>query len=533
MVTKKKAVATKSPKAGASKRSPASAVKPSKAAAPKAAKSAKASTAKAVTPKAVKSTKAVTAKTVKPVSSKASNSRTTKAPVRQNKLYVLDTSVMLHDPTCLIRFHEHDVMIPFVTLEELDNNKNGSLDKNRNARQAIRQIEQVVEGDGDFKGGFALATIAGPQAGRLFVRQDAAQDLLVAFDTKFDNRFIALLEELHQEMPGRHIVLVSKDINLRIKAKVLGHKAEDYMNDKVVEDSDLLWRGYRHVEEDFIEQHMAKVTMCSWVDGGWAHYRLDQPAQPLLANEFISMPDGTLYMAYDVQQDSVCIRQVKDYQKNAVWGIKGRNEEQAMALAMLLDPNIDFITLLGPAGTGKTLLTLAAALEQTMEKKDFQEVLFTRATVSLGDDIGFLPGSEEEKMMPWLGALEDNIETLTGSNDHGEWGKAATKQLVMSKVKVKSISFMRGRTFHNKFVIIDEAQNLTAKQMKALITRAGDDTKIICMGNLSQIDTPYLSESNSGLAYAADRFKNWAHYGHLILEKGERSRLANHANDVL
>lgn len=482
-----------------------------------------------------KSTKAAAAKKSIPVAARTAKqvpAKTKKAATR--KLYVLDTSVLLHDPTCLIRFAEHNVMIPFVTLEELDNNKNGSLDKNRNARQAIRQIEQVVDGQTGFEEGFPLAPIAGDHAGRLFVRQDAAQELLAAYDTKFDNRFIALLEELKREQPETPVILVSKDINLRIKATVLGHKAEDYKNDRVIEDSDLLWRGHRAVDDDFLGKQLSKDGMASWVDGGWAHYRVDQPTPPLIANEFVQMPDGTPYIAYDCKQDTACLRQVENHCHKPVWGVKGKNDEQAMALSLLMDPNVDFVTLLGPAGTGKTLLALAAGLQQTFETKTFAEIIFTRATVSLGDEIGFLPGTEEEKMLPWLGAMEDNLDMLTGNKAEGnEWKTGATRQLIMSKLKVKSISFMRGRTFHNKFVIIDEAQNLTAKQMKALITRAGDNTKIICMGNLSQIDTPYLSESNSGLAYAAERFKGWPHYGHVILEKGERSRLASFANEAL
>jgi PhoH-like ATPase len=436
----------------------------------------------------------------------------------------------------LIRFAEHDLMIPFVTLEELDNNKIGTADKNRNARSAIRMIEQVVDGAqaADYSKGFPLATIAGKDAGRLFVRADAASNLLAKFDEKFDNRFLALLEELRAEQPEKQIALVSKDINLRIKATVLGFTAEDYKSDRVIEDSDYLWRGYRQVEEDFIEKHLCPKTGSSWSDTGFAHYSLKQPKEALLDSEFLVFPDGTLFQAYETTPKTVKIRQRVNHAHKPVWGVRSLNEEQSMAMNLLMDPNIDFVTLLGPAGTGKTLLALAAGLEQVLELKTVGEIIFTRATVSIGDEIGFLPGSEEEKMLPWLGAMEDNLDVLTGNGTGGsEWKHAATRDLIMSKIKIKSISFMRGRTFHSKFVIIDEAQNLTAKQMKALITRAGDGTKIICMGNLSQIDTPYLSETNSGLAYAAERFKGWAHYGHIILEKGERSRLANHANDVL
>jgi PhoH-like ATPase len=227
---------------------------------------------------------------------------------------------------------------------------------------------------------------------------------------------------------------------------------------------------------------------------------------------------------------------MRDYEneKNDVYGVVARNEEQNFALNLLMDPEVHFVTLLGPAGTGKTLLTLAAGLEQVVERKDFDEIIFTRATVPMGEDIGFLPGTEEEKMMPWMGALDDNLDFLLGSSKaETAWHAKTTKDLIRERIKIKSMSFMRGRTFARKFLIIDEAQNLTPKQMKSLITRAGMGTKVVCMGNLAQVDTPYLSERSSGLAYAVERFKGWKRYGHVILEKGERSELANYANDNL
>ena len=199
-----------------------------------------------------------------------------------------------------------------------------------------------------------------------------------------------------------------------------------------------------------------------------------------------------------------------------------------------MNPEIDFVTLLGQAGTGKTLLTLAAGLTQVLESRRYSEIIITRVTVPVGEDIGFLPGTEEEKMGPWMGALEDNLEVLNQSDeDAGDWGRAATHDLIRNRIKIKSLNFMRGRTFLNKFLIIDEAQNLTPKQMKTLITRAGPLTKVICLGNIAQIDTPYLTEGSSGLAYVVDRFKGWAHAGHITLQRGERSRLADYAAEVL
>ena len=196
-------------------------------------------------------------------------------------------------------------------------------------------------------------------------------------------------------------------------------------------------------------------------------------------------------------------------------------------------PEIDFVSILGPAGTGKTLLTLAAGLAQTLEDNRYSEIIMTRVTIPLGEDIGFLPGTEEEKMEPWMGALMDNLEVLTQSSDGGSWGRAATNDLLRHRIKIRSLNFMRGRTFLNRFVILDEAQNLTPKQMRALVTRAGPGTKVVCLGNLAQIDTPYLTETTSGLTFVVNRFQGWTHSGHLTLKRGERSRLADYASEAL
>ena len=198
-----------------------------------------------------------------------------------------------------------------------------------------------------------------------------------------------------------------------------------------------------------------------------------------------------------------------------------------------MDPGIDFVTLLGTAGTGKTLLALAAGLAQTMDDKTYKEIIMTRETVPVGEDIGFLPGTEEEKMTPWMGALIDNLELLGDQTENSDWEQNVTKTIVMNKIKIRSLNFMRGRTFLGRYLIIDEAQNLTPKQMKTLITRAGPGTKIVCIGNLSQIDTPYLTATSSGLTYVVDKFKSWEHAAHITLKRGERSRLADHASEIL
>ena len=291
---------------------------------------------------------------------------------------------------------------------------------------------------------------------------------------------------------------------------------------------------------DFWIRHGKSIE--SWQQGSHTFYRIAGPLVPqLLINQFVfsEIPgEPPLYARVtEIRGKTAVLRTLKDHthQKNAIWGVTARNREQNFAMNLLTDPEVDFVTLTGTAGTGKTLMALAAGLTQVLDDRRYTEIIMTRATVSVGDDIGFLPGTEEEKMGPWMGALDDNLEFLAkgDAGGAGEWGRAATNELIKSRIKIKSMNFMRGRTFLNKFVIIDEAQNLTPKQMKTLITRAGPGTKIVCMGNLAQIDTPYLTEGSSGLTYAVDRFKGWVHGGHITLARGERSRLADFASEVL
>jgi len=466
---------------------------------------------------------------------------TKKIAKASNKLFVLDTNVLMHDPTSLFRFEEHDIYIPMMTLEELDNNKKGMSEVARNARQASRFLDEIVSrGVADIERGILLATHGNQDAkGRLFLQTQAIDGDLPArmASGKADNQIIGVVKFLHEAYPKRVVALVSKDINMRIKAHALGLAAEDYFNDKVLEDTDLLYSGMLELPSDFWDKHGKEME--SWQHGGHTYYRLKGPlCKSFLTNQFVYLEDEQPFYAKVTERGgkSAVLQILKDYthQKNNTWGITARNREQNFALNLLMNPQVDFVTLLGQAGTGKTLLTLAAALMQTLEHKIYQEIIMTRVTVPVGEDIGFLPGTEEEKMMPWMGALEDNLDVLNKTdNEGGEWGRAATRDLIRSRIKVKSLNFMRGRTFLNKFLIIDEAQNLTPKQMKTLITRAGPATKVVCLGNISQIDTPYLTEGSSGITYVVDRFKGWEHSGHITLQRGERSRLADYAAEVL
>ena len=457
------------------------------------------------------------------------------------KLFVLDTNVLMHDPTSLFRFEEHDIFVPMMTLEELDNNKKGMSEVARNARQTSRMLDAIVGGFEDrIELGIPLDEPSAELAsGRLFLQTEPINGTLPPTlpTAKADNQIIGVVMHLIGKHPQREVILVSKDINMRIKARALGLNAQDYYNDKVLEDTDLLYTGTCELPADFWEVN--GKDMESWKQDSRTLYRIKGPLCPdLLINEFLWQDSETPFHAIVREKSgkSAVLELLKDYShhKNSIWGITARNREQNFALNLLMDPEIDFITLLGQAGTGKTLLTLAAGLTQTLESKLYSEIIITRVTVPVGEDIGFLPGTEEEKMTPWMGALEDNLDVLNKPTEEGgEWGRAATRDLIRSRIKVKSLNFMRGRTFLNKYLIIDEAQNLTPKQMKTLITRAGPGTKVVCLGNIAQIDTPYLTEGSSGLTYVVDRFKGWPHSGHVTLMRGERSRLADHAAEVL
>jgi PhoH-like ATPase len=465
------------------------------------------------------------------------------------KLFVLDTNVLLHDPTSLFRFEEHDVFLPMMTLEELDHQKKGMTEVARNARQVSRSLDTLVGDHTKLDEGLSLDGLGHKDAtGRLYFQTKAMSgtlppDLPMG---KADNQILSVVRSLQEQFASREVVLVSKDINMRLKARALAMAAEDYFNDHVLEDSDLLYTGVLQLPENFWNKHGKGVE--SWQQGGITFYRINGPlCSQFMINQFVYFegPMPLYAQVREVNGKTAVLATLRDYThgKNNVWGVTSRNREQNFAMNLLMNPECDFVSLLGQAGTGKTLMTLAAGLAQVLETKRYTEIIMTRVTVPVGEDIGFLPGTEEEKMMPWMGALEDNLDVLNmgetegggaTSNSHGnEWGRAATMELIRSKIKVKSLNFMRGRTFLNKYLIIDEAQNLTPKQMKTLITRAGPGTKVVCLGNIAQIDTPYLTEGSSGLTFVVDRFKGWPHAGHVTLQRGERSRLADYAGEVL
>jgi PhoH-like ATPase len=469
-----------------------------------------------------------------------------KKTTEQKRIFVLDTNVLIHDPSALFRFKEHDIFLPMIVLEELDKGKKGLSDTARNVRQANRCLDTLLAGKTpkDIFEGIDLVTkdmlphMSEIPSGRLFFQSEALPAPLPKSlpGNNPDNSILATTIAIQTKFPDALVTIVSKDINLRIKAIVLGINAEDYFNDQALDDLNLMYKGMCPLPENFWDKH--GTHMRSWQNNGRTYYEVEGPA----VSEW--GPNICLYTQDDTDFEAV-VRNIEGAKanieythnfrspKNNVWGINARNREQNFALNFLMDPEIDFVTLVGAAGTGKTLLTLAAALTQTLDKNLYREIIMTRVTVPVGEDIGFLPGTEEEKMTPWMGALMDNLEVLAQVNEKDKWDCSSQEELANHRIRVRSLNFMRGRTFLNKFIIIDEAQNLTSKQIQTLVTRAGPGTKIVCLGNTNQIDTPYLTETTSGLTYVVQCFKNWEHSAHITLSRGERSRLADHAIEVL
>lgn len=466
-------------------------------------------------------------------------------PYNSPRIYVLDTNVLMHDPTAIFRFAEHNIFLPMVVLEELDKGKKGMSEVARNVRQVSRFLDELIScaSGEEIANGLPLPCVKNANedeenfCGHVFFQTEALKNLLPDNlpGMSPDNHILSTALALQDEYKDSEIILVSKDINLRIKSAIIGLKAEDYQNDQALDDLTLLYKGETELSEDFWESH--SKNMESWREDGHTFYRIQGPdTKDWYTNQFLYTGGESGFEAMVVSKDGedAMIELVDDYRvsKRSVWGINARNREQNFALNLLMNPEIDFVTLLGTAGTGKTLLALAAGLTQVLDHNIYKEIIMSRVTVPVGEDIGFLPGTEEEKMTPWMGALMDNLEVLT-QTEGGEWGRAATDDLLRSRIRIHSLNFMRGRTFLNKYIILDEAQNLTPKQMKTLITRAGPGTKIVCLGNVAQIDTPYLTETSSGLTYAVDRFKYWEHSGHITLQRGERSRLADFASQTL
>lgn len=465
----------------------------------------------------------------------------------KRKKFVLDTNVPMHDPSSLFAFKEHDVHIPPDVIEEIDNHKKGYEEIALNARHTMRILDTLLSQEGVVvRNGIDLTEQSGGMAtGRLFLECRKKFSVL-HHESKVDNRILDFVQKLTQKNKGRTVVLVSKDINMRIKARMLGLAVEDYHSDMVVKDTDLLDTGMHQLPGNFWETNGNNMKVGT-KEGEPICHVTGEFADKLRINQFVyNNESGERQFTGRVkrrQGDTTTMVVPRNYiaPRNAVWKISARNREQSFALNLLMDPEVDLVTLLGPAGCGKTLLSLAAGFEQVLGmQKRYRKIIFTRTPIPVGEEIGFLPGTEAEKLSPWMGALTDNLEFLLhrdGENNKREEKKRephkSQKEKMMSAVEIKSIELMRGSSLFRTFLIVDEAQNLTPRQIKMLVTRPADGTKVVMLGNLDQIDTPYLTAGGNGLARIVDLFGDYPHGGHLTLSEGERSRLANYANKVL
>jgi len=464
---------------------------------------------------------------------------------KATRLYVLDTNVLLHDPAALYQFDEHEVVIPMTVLEELDKHKNGIREIARTARQVSRTLSDLTASvDIDqIRSGIPIPRFTGPE-GRLRLLCYTDLEAMEPLEDSPDNRILAETCRLRDDRPDASVILVTKDINLRVKAAALGVPVEDYLTDRAFDDSDAMIEGagiYPDAGHDgsglwdslavdvAVERQDHKVI-----------YRLagDIPRTWHLGMLVSDSDNGASFEAIvrEASPQHAHLELLTNYRHaTSVWGVHAHDSRQNFTLNLLMDDDIDLVTIAGSAGTGKTFMTLAAAFQQTLDTKRFERIVFTRAPISMSEDIGFLPGTEEEKMSPWMGAFHDNMDNLLRDEHDGSsaWNQDATRQLLGSRVQIRAPGFMRGRTLNDTFLIIDEAQNFTPKQLKALITRAGRNTKIVCLGNVGQIDTPYLTANTCGMAAVVQHFRDWPHAGHVTLKSVERSRLALAGEELL
>ncbi|HDI3132169.1 TPA: PhoH family protein [Vibrio cholerae] len=452
------------------------------------------------------------------------------------KLFVLDTNILLHEPLAIYSFKEHDVVIPMTVLEELDRIKDSKRDVARDARVAIRALEHLFHDatPEEITEGIPLSKQEGA-TGTISILADYELDETVkAFtDKEGDNRILNAVLYLQAQRTPRAVVLVTKDINMRLRAKGAGVLyVEDYRTDQLIDDIQYLTKGFQTRPGSFWE---SVENVASYTLGGKTFHKLDRaPFDPTFLNQYVIDEDSDFAARVEtIDGDKLTLRDLsrERMMHRKAWGITPKNIYQGMALDALLDPDIDLVILTGAAGSGKTLLAMAAALEQTVERKMFDKIIVTRNTPDIGESIGFLPGTEEEKMMPWLASVTDTLEALH-KNDHCTDG--SLKYICdKANIQFKSINFMRGRSIQNAFVLLDECQNLTASQIKTIITRCGEGTKIVCSGNLAQIDSHYLTPVTSGLTYMVERFKNFEGSANIHLNGVVRSRLAEFAEENL
>jgi PhoH-like ATPase len=457
-----------------------------------------------------------------------------------SKIYVLDTNILLHEPLAFLSFKENDVVVPMTVLEELDYIKDSKKDVARDARVSIRAMEDLLHDatpeqmvDGVSMKGLGEGLSAPTGSLSIFVDHGLPIDKHVFTSNENDNRIINSALHLQAERAPRQVVLVTKDINMRLKAKGAGLAlVEDYRTDQLISDIKYLSKGYHTFKGDFWS---GVKLVNSRTEGRDTIHTIERKVLPeAYVNEFLIDESGKFAgIVESLSEDHLEVLDLgfERLMGRRAWGITPKNIGQAMSLHALLDPHIDLVILTGPAGSGKTLLALAAALEMVIEKNMYDKIIVTRSTPEIAESIGFLPGTEEEKMAPWLAAITDSLEVL---HKHDENVKGSMSYIMeKANIQFKSVNFMRGRSIQNAIVILDESQNLTASQLKTIITRCGEGTKLICSGNLAQIDSNYLSAVTSGLTYLVEKFKNFSGSATVNLDGVVRSRLAEFAEEQM
>jgi PhoH-like ATPase len=452
-----------------------------------------------------------------------------------HKLYVLDTNVLIHDPSAILKFQEHQVVIPMIVLEELDKLKMGKQSIAADCRQAIRQIDKIIgaAAPSEIAKGVPILRDDGDTEGTFSILLDSYEPPKPILPTNLnDNKIINSLIELQKNHPKRDVTLITKDINMRLKAKGCGIASQDYFNDQLLSDVDLLEQGFHSLEGSFWqEQHQVETRH----DATGTYHKVLKSVLPenVHINHYIIDEQEFVGRITAIDDEFVTLLDLPKelLMHQQAWGLKPRDIIQALALNLLLDPNIHLVTLTGQAGSGKTILALAAAIEMTVAQQQFKRIIATRSTRGLDEDIGYLPGTEAEKMEPWLGAITDNLEALHSDDENSP----SSVDYILQKVPLqfKSLNYIRGRSFQQSLILIDECQNLTPHQIKTIVTRAGTGSKVICLGNLSQIDTPYLSPISTGLTYLVERFKDFEHGGTINLQGSPRSILAEYAENHL
>ena len=441
------------------------------------------------------------------------------------KWFVIDTSVYLSDSECLTRFDNNDIIVPLKVLEEIDKHKKRQDSVGFHARQIIKVFD-CLRKKGDFKKGIRIDKGKGLVK---FVGLDEIDYNALPKDldpTNADHIILATAMTVKSQNPRRKVILVSRDINLRVIAQGIGLEAEEYENIKVVTAKDKIYTGFEEIvmDDEIIDRFYEDKPVF-----------LDKEDYPnLYPNQFImlvssSNPKKTClgrFWSYGTK-----LQKITNYTNGLRWGVSPRNKEQSFAYDLLFNDDVNFVSLIGRAGSGKTLLAIAAGLEQTVGngKAKYKKIVISRPVQPLGKDIGFLPGTMEEKMLPWLKPIADNIDNITSEEE----GNLMEYYLDQGKLEIEALTYIRGRSISNAFMIIDEAQNLTAHEVKTILTRVGDNTKIILTGDIEQIDNIYTNETSNGLTYAVEKFKHEKISGHVTFKKGERSKLATIASQIL